>query len=40
MIFGVGADYAHSSMENFIGEEIEVMINFWTKRDKRVTSDR
>ncbi len=33
--FGVGADYEHSSMENFIGEEIAVMINFWTKTDKR-----
>ncbi|MEQ8711933.1 MAG: YceI family protein [Cyclobacteriaceae bacterium] len=33
--FGVGADYEHSSMENFIGKEIAVMINFWTKTDKR-----
>lgn len=33
--FGVGADYEHSSMANFIGEEIEVMVNFWTKIDKR-----
>ncbi len=38
--FGVGADYSHSTMEDFIGEEIEVMINFWTKRDKRVPPDR
>lgn len=33
--FGVGADYEHSSMANFIGEEISVMVNFWTKTDKR-----
>ncbi|MEQ9297390.1 MAG: YceI family protein [Cyclobacteriaceae bacterium] len=35
MQFGVGADYVHSSMVDFIGEEIEVLINFWTKKDKR-----
>ena len=33
--FGVGADYVHSTMANFIGEEIKVMVNFWTKTDKR-----
>jgi len=33
--FGVGENFSHTSMENFLGEEIDVEINFWTKRDKR-----
>jgi polyisoprenoid-binding protein YceI len=32
--YGVGSDFKHSSMENFIGDEIGVEIDFWTKKWK------
>lgn len=32
--YGVGADWKHSSMENFVGEIISVEIDFWTKKRK------
>ena len=32
--YGVGADFKHSSMENFLAEEILVEIDFWTKKKK------
>ena len=34
--YGVGADWQHSAMENFLSEEIPVTIDLWTRRDKRV----
>lgn len=34
MDYGVGADFKHSSMENFLAEEILVEIDFWTKKKK------
>ena len=33
--YGVGANFKHTSLPNFLAKEIEVEINFWTKRDKR-----
>jgi polyisoprenoid-binding protein YceI len=30
--FGVGEDFRHSAIENFLGEEVELQINFWTQR--------
>lgn len=30
--YGVGADFKHSSMENFLSEDIHVEIDFWTKK--------
>ncbi len=33
--YGVGADFKHSSMPNFLGEEIGVEIDFWTKKKKQ-----
>lgn len=35
MDYGVGANFKHTSMPNFLAKEIEVEINFWTKKDKR-----
>lgn len=32
--FGVGNDFQHTSMDNFIGDEISVEIYFWTKKWK------
>ncbi len=32
--FGVGNDFQHSSIENFISETISVEIDFWTKKRK------
>ncbi|MEZ4795845.1 MAG: YceI family protein [Flavobacteriaceae bacterium] len=32
--YGVGADFKHSSMENFLSEDIHVEIDFWTKKKK------
>lgn len=32
--YGVGADFKHSSMENFLSEDIQVEIDFWTKKKK------
>ncbi len=32
---GVGVDFKHSAIENFVSEEIVVKFDFWTKRDKR-----
>lgn len=37
--FGVGSGFTHSSIENFLADEIDVEINFWTKRDKRESVD-
>lgn len=33
--YGVGVGFKHTSIPNFLAQEIEVEINFWTKRDKR-----
>ena len=33
--YGVGAAFQHTSIPNFVSEEIGVKIDFWTKRDKR-----
>lgn len=33
--YGVGADFKHSSMENFLSEDIHVEIDFWTKKKKK-----
>ena len=33
--FEVGHKFEHSDIPNFISEEIDVRIDFWTKRDKR-----
>lgn len=33
--YGVGAEFQHTTIENFVSEEIDVEIYFWTKRDKR-----
>ena len=35
MDYGVGADFKHSSMENFLSEDIHVEIDFWTKKKKK-----
>jgi len=34
MEYGVGSDFQHSSMDNFLGEDIGVEIDFWTKKKK------
>jgi polyisoprenoid-binding protein YceI len=33
--FGVGTDWRHTLIPNFLGEEIQVQIFLWTKRGKR-----
>lgn len=33
--YGVGSNFKHTTTPNFLAKEIEVEINFWTKRDKR-----
>ncbi|MEZ5039082.1 MAG: YceI family protein [Saprospiraceae bacterium] len=33
--YEVGGGFQHSTMPDFLGNEVEVEINFWTKRDKR-----
>ena len=33
--YGVGAGFKHSSMENFLSEDIHVEIDFWTKKKKK-----
>lgn len=33
--YGVGADFKHSSMENFLSEDIHIEIDFWTKKKKK-----
>lgn len=37
--YGVGADFKHTSEENFLGEEIAVEIDFWTKKKKKKKQD-
>lgn len=37
--YGVGANFKHTTTANFLAKEIEVEINFWTKRDKRKPKD-
>ena len=37
--FGVAADFKHTSIENFISDEIDVNFYFWTKKDKRASSE-
>ena len=32
--FGVGESFKHSSMPNFLSDEIDVQIDFWTKKRK------
>lgn len=34
MDYGVGTEFKHSAIENFLGEEIAVEIDFWTKKRK------
>lgn len=34
MDYGVGADFAHSAMPGFLSENIQVEIDFWTKKRK------
>lgn len=36
IVYGVGADFKHSTMENFLSEEIQVEIDFWTKKKKPI----
>ena len=35
--YGVGADFKHSSIENFLADEINIEIDFWTKKRKTKT---
>jgi len=37
--YGVGAGFKHSSMENFLSEDIHVEIDFWTKKKKPKNTD-
>ena len=37
--YGVGADFQHSSIPNFLSDDIGVKIYFWTKRDKRLDKE-
>ncbi len=37
--YGVGSNFKHTTTPNFLAKEIEVEINFWTKRDKRKPKD-
>lgn len=32
--YGVGANWEHSSVENFLGDEVDVVINLWTRKAK------
>lgn len=32
--YGIGADFKHTTMENFLAEDIDVEIDFWTKKKK------
>ena len=32
--FGVGENFKHSSMPNFLSDEIDIQIDFWTKKRK------
>jgi len=34
--FGVGAEFEHTDIPNFIANDILLEIDFWTKRDKRL----
>ena len=33
-VYGVGSDFKHTSMENFIGNMVAIEIDFWTKKWK------
>ena len=33
--FGVGAEFKHSIIEDFLAEEVDLQINFWTRRANR-----
>ncbi len=33
--YGVGSNFKHTTTPNFLAKEIDVEINFWTRRDKR-----
>ena len=35
MTYGVGSDWVHSAIPNFLAQDIPVKIFFWTKKDKR-----
>ena len=37
--YGVGNDFKHTSIENFISETIDVEIDFWTKKRKEPKKD-
>jgi polyisoprenoid-binding protein YceI len=37
--FGVGSDFKHTAVENFLGEEIAIEIDFWTKKRKEPGND-
>ncbi len=36
--FNLASDFKHTSMENFIGDDIEVSLDFWTKKRKEKKS--
>jgi polyisoprenoid-binding protein YceI len=33
--YGVGSDFKHTSMDNFLSKDIHVEIDFWTKKKKK-----
>lgn len=35
--YGLGTDFKHTSIENFLGDQIAVEIDFWTKKRKETT---
>jgi len=37
--YGIGADFKHSSIDNFLSEDIQVEIDFWTKKKKTKKTD-
>ncbi len=37
--YGVGSDFKHSSMDNFIGNMVAIEIDFWTKKWKEPKKD-
>ncbi len=34
--FGVGAEWRHTAMENFLGHQVDVEIDLWTRSGKRI----
>lgn len=33
--YGVGANWEHSSVENFLGDDVDVVIDLWTRKAKK-----